>query len=101
MIRHIVFFTAADPADAARIRDLLRPLAGIPHSLAFEVALNRKADALSSEVDVVVYAEFADEAALAAYKADPVYAATTSVVRPLRDRRIAADIMAEDTPTIP
>ncbi len=94
MIRHIVFFTAADPDNAATVRDLLQALADIPHAGVFEVSLNHKADALSREVDVVVYAEFADAAALAAYKAHPLYAATTAKVRPLRDRRIVADILS-------
>jgi quinol monooxygenase YgiN len=42
----------------------------------------------------VVYAEFEDEAALAAYKAHPVYDQCTARVRPLRDLRIAADFTA-------
>jgi len=40
----------------------------------------------------VVYAEFPDRAALAAYKAHPVYDAVTRSVRPLRELRFAADI---------
>jgi quinol monooxygenase YgiN len=44
-----------------------------------------------AQVDLVVYAEFTDEAALAAYKADPIYAECIALVRPLRELRIAAD----------
>jgi hypothetical protein len=34
-----------------------------------EIALNRKSDPLSKEIDVVVYGEFANDVALAAYEA--------------------------------
>ncbi|MBU2991724.1 Dabb family protein [Octadecabacter sp. 1_MG-2023] len=90
-IRHVVLFSAKDQADVTRIRDGLSMLAGIPHSSLFEVVENSRADALSGEIDVVVYAEFKDSAALAAYKADPIYQKAIEVVRPLRDMRIAAD----------
>ncbi len=95
MIRHIVFFSAANPADVERIRDGLMMLAGIPHSSHFEVGRNLQSDALTgSRVDLVVYAEFVDEAALAAYKAHPIYADCIARVRPLRELRIAADFKA-------
>jgi hypothetical protein len=95
MIRHIVFFSAKSPEKAVKIRDGLKMLAGIPHVAKFEVALNRKTDPLSSGVDVVVYAEFADDAALSAYRAHPLYAKCVSVVKPLRDMRLSADIEAD------
>ncbi len=95
MIRHIVFFSAARREDVEAVRDGLSRLATIPHSSAFEVSLNRKVDPLCDEIDVVVYAEFADEKALAAYKAHPVYAETTKAVRPLRALRFSADVSAE------
>ena len=91
MIRHIVFFSARDRNDIERVRAGLAELARIPHSRVFEVALNSKVDPLSDEVDVVVYAEFADQAALAAYKAHPLYAETTAKVKPLRELRVSAD----------
>jgi quinol monooxygenase YgiN len=91
LIRHIVFFSARDRNDVERVRAGLTELARIPHSQFFEVALNSKVDPLSDEVDVVVYAEFADQAALAAYKAHPLYAATTAKVKPLRELRFSAD----------
>lgn len=94
MIRHIVFFSARRPQDVQAIRDGLTGLAEIPHSSVFEVSLNTKVDPLSDEVDVVVYGEFADEAALAAFKADPRYAATTRIVKPMRELRISADVAA-------
>jgi hypothetical protein len=90
-IRHVVFFSAKDKADIPRIVEGLELLAGIPHSSAFEVRRNTQNDALSSEVDVIVYAEFESAESLAAYKADPLYEASIKAVRPLRDMRIAAD----------
>ena len=39
-------------------------------------------DPMGNEIDVIVHAEFADEAALAAYKAHPIYDETTQRVRP-------------------
>lgn len=90
-IRHVVMFSAKDAADVDRIERGLSMLANIPHASVFEVNRNRRVDALSGEVDVIVYAEFADEAALAAYKSHPIYQEAIDVVRPLRDLRIAAD----------
>jgi hypothetical protein len=90
-LRHVVFFSAKDKADIPQIVAGLEMLADIPHSAVFEVRQNTQNDALSSEIDVVVYAEFANTADLAAYKADPLYQASIAAVRPLRDVRIAAD----------
>ena len=90
-LRHVVFFSAKDKADIPRIVAGLELLAGIPHPSVFEVRVNTQNDALSSEVDVVVYAEFDSADALAAYKADPLYEASIKAVRPLRDMRMAAD----------
>jgi hypothetical protein len=86
-----VFFSAKDKADIPRIIAGLNILAGIPHSRVFEVRENTQSDALSSEVDVIVYAEFDSADALVAYKAHPLYEASIKAVRPLRDQRIAAD----------
>ena len=93
MIRHIVFFTAS-PENLDAVVDGLWLLAEIPHAQHFEVCRNGKLDQFGNEVDVVVYAEFADEAALAAYKAHPIYAEATRRVRPLRETRHAADFTA-------
>ncbi len=90
-LRHVVFFSAKDKADIPRIVAGLRMLAGIPHAELFEVRENTRHDALSGEVDVVVYAEFASATDLAAYKDHPLYQAAIDVVRPLREMRIAAD----------
>jgi hypothetical protein len=94
LIRHIVFFSARRKEDLEAVRVGLQSLGRIPHSQLFEVTLNTKVDPFSDEIDVVVYAEFEDEAALAAYKAHPLYAETTSRVRPLRELRYSADVVA-------
>ena len=94
MIRHIVFFSARRDADIDAIADGLRGLGGIPGASVFEVVPNAKIDPICDEIDVVVYAEFSDEAALKAWKAHPLYAETTAIVRPLRDLRYSADFVS-------
>lgn len=94
MIRHIVFFTAKAPELLDQICDGLALLGTIPHSRRFEVTRNSKIDQIGNDVDVVVYAEFEDEASLAAYKAHPTYEEATRRVRPLRRDRFAADVRA-------
>lgn len=96
MIRHIVFFSAREGRSVEEVRKGLMMLADIPHATHFEVGRNLGADAISPDApDLVVYAEFADEAALAAFKAHPTYAACTAHVRPMREMRIAADFHAD------
>lgn len=95
MIRHIVFFSAKRKEDVQAIRSGLLALGTIPHSSHFEVTINTKVDPLCDAIDLVVYAEFADEAALAAYKAHPTYDETTRKVRPMREMRFSADVVAE------
>ncbi|WP_427023496.1 Dabb family protein [Aureimonas ureilytica] len=91
MIRHIVFFSAKDKADLPRIKAGLSTLGAIAHHDHFEVVENARVDPMGNDVDLVVYAEFKDRAALAAYKADPIYEASTRTVRPLREIRYSAD----------
>jgi len=94
LIRHIVFFSVRRQEDVETVRSGLRELGKIPYAKHFEVALNTKVDLFSNAIDVVVYAEFEDDAALAAYKAHPLYAETTSRVKPLRELRYSADVVA-------
>ncbi|MBB3235783.1 Dabb family protein [Phyllobacterium endophyticum] len=94
MIRHIVFFSARNKDDVGLIVKGLKRLGEIPHSTIFEVMQNTKTDPISGEIDVVVYGEFKDAEALAAYKAHPIYEQTTAVVRPLRELRISADVVS-------
>lgn len=93
MIRHIVMFTAKDKADLDRIEDGLNNLTQIPDAH-IEVTRNQKADQLENHIDIVVYGEFEDLEALEAYKRHPLYEKSTSIVRPLRELRIAADVEA-------
>ena len=94
MIRHIVFFSAKNKDDIGDILAGLRILRDIPHSITLEIEPNLQSDSLSDAVDVVVYGEFADEAALAAYKAHPLYQESIHRVRPLRELRMAADFQS-------
>ena len=55
---------------------------------------------MSDEIDIVVYAEFADQAALSAYKAHPIYAETTAKVRPMRELRYSADFESKSAATV-
>ncbi|RCS24858.1 Dabb family protein [Phyllobacterium salinisoli] len=95
MIRHIVFFSAREGQDIEEMRAGLERLGTIPHSDVFEVLENSKVDPFCDRIDIVVYAEFADEAALAAYKAHPTYSETTRHVRPMRELRYSADVVSK------
>lgn len=97
MIRHIVLFSAKDPADVEAIRTGLSILKNIPGSRHFEVACNSKRDALSQEIDVIVYGEFDNYEALDAYKAHPFYQKSVKRVRPLRELRYAVDFEGTTT----
>lgn len=90
-IRHVVFFTAKDRSDLPEIIAGLQILGGIPAVRNFEVRASSNTDPLTERVDVVVYGEFADEAALTAYRSHALYAESIRRVRPLRDTRVAAD----------
>jgi quinol monooxygenase YgiN len=104
VIRHLVFFTARDPADLPTMRATLTTLATIPGVRGFEVGVNTRHDRIDAEdrsadggdgVDLVVHAVFDDEAALAAYTAHPTYQRSVEVVRPLRETRIAVDYVVD------
>jgi len=90
-IRHVVFFSATDTADIDRIAQGLSMLGQISNVQNFEVSRNRRVDATSHEVDVIVYGEFANQTELDAYKAHPIYHECIAVVKPLRELRMAAD----------
>lgn len=96
MIRHIVLFTVPKHEDLDAVLDGLSILTGIPAATRLEIATNMKADRFDDGIDVVVYGEFEDEAALAAYHAHPLYQASIARVKPLRGRRFAADYVVED-----
>lgn len=94
MIRHIVMFSAKKPEDVDAIFNGLKMLEGIEGDWLLTITKNKKVDQIENEIDVVVYGEFADDAALATYKAHPIYAECIKIVRPLRDKRIAVDVPA-------
>lgn len=98
MIRHIVMFSAKDKTDLDCIEEGLSNLIEIPKetdlNFKIEICRNEKADQLGNDVDIVVYGEFPDLETLNAYKAHPRYEKSTSIVRPLREMRIAADVKA-------
>jgi quinol monooxygenase YgiN len=100
VIRHIVFFTVPEENREA-VRRGLSALTGIPHALTLEIGENVKTDQWGNAVDFIVYGEFADEAALAAYKAHPDYELSTTTVKPLRDTRVAADFDSSRAVTRP
>lgn len=95
MIRHIVMFSAKNDNDVPAIEEGLKLLAAIPEHTHFEVSRNLQCDQLGNDIALVVYGEFANEAALARYKAHPLYAEAIRIVRPLRELRIAADVVAK------
>lgn len=101
MIRHTVFFSAKDPDDIDTIVATLSGYGAIPGVEDLHVTRNLKRDSWSSEIDVVLHARFADEAALAAYKRHPIYEAGTRTVRPLRDLRFVADVEVKEAPQAP
>ncbi|WP_319826498.1 Dabb family protein [Thalassovita sp.] len=95
MIRHIVFFSARQAGDLDIIHDGLMLLKDIPGARNFDVGRNLQTDPIPGmRVDLIVYAEFEDEAALADWKAHPLYQRSIQIVRPLRDVRISADFLA-------
>lgn len=92
MIRHIVFFSVKNPEHLDEVEAGLKLLAQSPYPALLEVKRNLRRDLFGNEVDLVVYGEFPDQAALDAYKEDPLYQRSIDRVRPLRELRIAADI---------
>jgi len=99
MIRHIVMFNAKKSGDPKNVQDLfdgLIMLKTIKGDWTLDVIKNKKVDHRANDIDVVVYGEFPDEKTLAYYKSHPIYRKCTSVVRPIRNQRIAVDIPFED-----
>ena len=95
MIRHIVFFTVS-PENLEAVRAGLSILTEIPHANRLEIGSNVKTDGFHRDIDLVVYGEFEDAAALAAYKAHPLYEESIRRVKPLREQRYAADYHVAD-----
>ena len=97
MIRHIVLFTAREPRHRQAILEGLSLLKGIPDCLHLEIGTNTRHDPVSElSPDFIVYGEFESDEQLEAFKSHELYQASIDIVRPLRDKRIAADF---DSPT--
>lgn len=92
MIRHIVLFTAKSENDIETIYKGLKLLETIEGDWSLNIHKNHKIDQIANDIDVVVYGEFSNEAALAQYKSHPTYQKAIEIVRPLRDKRIAVDV---------
>jgi quinol monooxygenase YgiN len=97
MIKHIVMWKLKEEAEgadrASNAREMKRRLdecAGIvPGIITFEVTL-AQAD-LEATYDVVLYSEFTDRAALAAYIAHPVHQAVVPFIGAIREGRQCMD----------
>jgi hypothetical protein len=92
MTKHIVLWRLKNKADAARIKQELESMRGkIPGLLSLEVGLNF---AESSPVDLGLYTEFKDRAALDAYADHPVHVPVKQFVGPLVADRWVLDYEA-------
>ena len=97
MIKHIVMWKLKDEAEgagrAANAREMKRRLDEcaqiVPGMLAFEVSLAQPG--LEATYDVVLYSEFADKAALAAYAAHPTHQALVPFIGAVREARQCMD----------
>ena len=100
MIKHIVMWKLKDEAEgadrAANAREMKRRLDEcaqiVPGMLAFEVSLAQPG--LEATYDVVLYSEFADKAALAAYAAHPTHQALVPFIGAVREARQCMDYEA-------
>jgi len=92
MIKHVVAWKIKDPAQKAAhanaVKRALEALRGhIPGLLAIEVGIDIGCDRNAD--DVVLYAEFADRAALDAYQRHPLHEDAKAIVALLvKDRRV-------------
>jgi hypothetical protein len=94
MIKHVVVWKIKDPtqkaAHANAVKRALESLRGhIPGMLAIEVGIDIGYD--SQAEDVVLYAEFADRAALDVYQEHPLHLDAKAIVRVLTTGRRAID----------
>ena len=97
MIKHIVMWKLKEEAEGAdratNAGEMKRRLdecaAIVPGIITFEVTL-AQAD-LEATYDIVLYSEFADRAALAAYVAHPVHQAVVPFIGAIREGRQCMD----------
>ncbi|GFE83868.1 stress responsive protein [Steroidobacter agaridevorans] len=89
MIKHIVLWRLKNKADVARVKQELESMRGkIPGLLSLEVGVNF---AESSPVDLGLYTEFSDRAALNAYSDHPVHVPVKQAVGGLIQDRWVLD----------
>ena len=97
MIKHIVMWKLKEQAEgndkqtnALLMKEKLEAIADIvPGMIKLEVGIDLGLDAAG--IDVVLYSEFADESALAAYQAHPEHKAVFPFISAVRDARHAVD----------
>ena len=97
MIKHIVMWKLKDHAEgndkranALLMKEKLDAIANlVPGVLKLEVGIDMGLDAAS--FDVVLYSEFEDETALAAYQAHPEHKAVFPFIGAVRESRFAID----------
>jgi heme-degrading monooxygenase HmoA len=97
MIKHIVMWKLKEEAEGAdratNAREMKRRLDDcasiVPGIITFEVTLAQPD--LEATYDVVLYSEFADRAALAAYIAHPVHQAVVPFIGAIREGRQCMD----------
>lgn len=94
MIKHVVCQKFADKKDAAQAAEMLRALVGqVPTLRSMEVGL----DYMGSErsYDLVLIAEFDDEAGLQAYDKHPAHEKVRAFIRAHRTGTVSVDYKAE------
>ena len=100
MIKHIVMWRLKDTArgnsksaNAERVKEELEALQGrIPGLLSIEAGLD--VSATEASADVVLYSEFEDRQALAAYQAHPEHEAVKAFIGEVAARRWVVDYEA-------
>lgn len=98
MIKHIVMWKLLDEANgadrAANAMEMKRRLDEcaqlVPGILAFDVSIAQPG--LEATSDILLYSEFADRAALAAYAAHPTHQALMPFVKSVRSGRECMDV---------
>ena len=90
MIKHVVMWKLKNPADAPHFKAQLDTCIDlVPGMRRFEVAT--RTPALDANCDVVLYSEFEDAAALAAYQNHPHHQQISTGLGVLRDTRSVLD----------
>ncbi len=90
MIRHIVMWKLKNPADAPHFKAQLDSCIDLVSGMRkFEVAT--RTPELDANCDVVLYSEFEDAAALAAYQNHPHHQQISTALGALRDTRSVLD----------